>query len=155
MKTLFIALIFVASSAFAQDCHHNDVDKRGDHAMGFSQEKTTHHFLLGKSGGVIQVIAKDASDEESIASIRGHMRHIASEFAKANYDLPMFIHDRVPAGVPVMRSKKDTISFKFEELKNGAQVVIDSRDAEALAAIHEFLKFQIADHRTGDPTEAR
>lgn len=152
MKTLFIALAFAASSAFAQDCH-SDVDKRGDHAMGFSHEKTTHHFLLGKSGGVIEITANDASDEKSIASIQGHMRHIVQEFAKGNYEIPMFIHDRIPPGVEVMRSSKELISFNFEELKNGAKITISSKDAEVLGAIHEFLKFQITDHRTGDPTE--
>jgi hypothetical protein len=30
-------------------------------------------------------------------------------------------------------------------------VVATTKDRKALAAIHEFLRFQIADHRTGDP----
>ena len=36
-----------AAMAFAQEKpadHHAAVDSRGDHAMGFSHEKTTHHF---------------------------------------------------------------------------------------------------------------
>jgi hypothetical protein len=34
-------------------------------------------------------------------------------------------------------------------------VVISSRNAEAITAIHEFLKFQITDHQTGDPREVK
>jgi hypothetical protein len=34
---------------------------------------------------------------------------------------------------------------------NGGQVSIESNDPIALAAIHDFLRFQITDHGTGDP----
>jgi hypothetical protein len=37
------------------------------------------------------------------------------------------------------------------ELPQGAEVVISSADPKAIAAIHEFLRFQIREHRTGDP----
>jgi hypothetical protein len=33
------------------------------------------------------------------------------------------------------------------------QVRVDN--AEALRAVHEFPRFRIEDHKTGDPTEAR
>jgi hypothetical protein len=52
-----------------------------------------------------------------------------------------------------MKRKKDRIGWKFEETENGGRVLIETKDAEALAAIHEFLRFQIEDHQTGDPTE--
>jgi hypothetical protein len=39
------------------------------------------------------------------------------------------------------------------ETENGGRVLIETKDAEALAAVHEFLRFQIEDHQTGDPTE--
>ena len=34
---------------------HSQMNERGEHAMGFSQITTTHHFLLKPDGGVIQV----------------------------------------------------------------------------------------------------
>jgi hypothetical protein len=34
-------------------------------------------------------------------------------------------------------------------------VRITSSDAEALAAVHDFLRFQIKGHKTGDTTEVR
>src|SRR6266403_1397291 len=54
-----------------------DMKERGDHAMGFSQEKTTHHFQLTETGGFIQVEAKDSSDTVSKNLVREHLRHIA------------------------------------------------------------------------------
>jgi hypothetical protein len=42
------------------------------------------------------------------------------------------------------------ISYTAENAAQGAQVRITTSDPEALAAVHEFLRFQIKDHRTGD-----
>lgn len=44
--------------AFSQD-HQATVNAHGDHVMGFSHEKTTHHFELNYDGGVIDVRAND------------------------------------------------------------------------------------------------
>lgn len=143
----------LAQTASAPSCHHANVDERGDHVMGFDHTKTSHHFLLSKSGGSIEASANDPADIASRDAIRGHFTHIAAMFSEGNFEAPMLIHDRVPPGVPTMKSKKSLIEWRFEEAPAGGRVRITTRDAEALAAIHEFLRFQIEDHRTGDPTE--
>ena len=158
MKKLFPAVLIAvaslaASTASAQDCHHAKVAERGDHVMGFDHEKTNHHFLLSPDGGSIEVSANDPADTASRDAIRGHLGHIASMFAEGNFDAPMLIHDRVPPGVPTMKRKKASIDWKFEETETGGRVRIASKDSEALSAIHAFLRFQIEDHETGDPTE--
>lgn len=131
--------------------HHSAVNSRGDHAMGFSHTKTTHHFRLSKNGGTIQVEANDSKDTESRDQIRGHLGHIALMFAAGNFEAPMFIHDQLPPGVVVMKRLKDRISFTFETTPNGGRVRMASKNMEAVKAMHEFLRFQIADHKTGDP----
>jgi len=139
----------------ASSAQHSGVEQRGDHAMGFSHEKTTHHFLLAKDGGAIEVEANDAKDKTSRDQIRGHLTHIAKMFAAGNFETPMLIHDQVPPGVPVMQQLKAEIDYKFEQTAKGARIRIFSSNAEAIAAVHEFLKFQIKDHHTGDPIEIR
>lgn len=52
-----------------------------------------------------------------------------------------------------MKRQKALIDWRFEETPGGGRVRITTKDREALAAIHEFLRFQIEDHRTGDSTE--
>lgn len=131
--------------------HHAGVDARGDKVMGFDHAKTTHHFLLATTGGSIEVTAKSAEDTESRDAIRAHLAHIAKMFSEGNFEAPMLIHDRVPPGVPVMKRKKTGIQWRYEEIENGGRVAATTKDPEALSAIHEFLRFQIADHRTGDP----
>ena len=82
----------------AQECHKHSMDMqgRGDEGMGFSQTKTTHHFILAKDGGAISVEANDANDTASRDQIRMHLAHIAKMFAEGNFDIPMFVHDQVP-----------------------------------------------------------
>jgi len=136
-------------SAQEHDQHQHDaMNQRGDQAMGFDQNKTTHHFLLAKDGGSIAVSADDTT---SANQIRQHLQHISHAFAAGDFDIPMFVHDQVPPGVPVMKRLKSKIQYSYEKSENGAKVVIRSGNAEAVNAIHEFLRFQITEHETGDP----
>ncbi len=129
------------------------VKERGTHEMGFSQDKATHHFMLFPKGGAIQIEANSASDTTTRDQIQMHLAHIAQMFAEGNFQIPMLIHDKIPPGVPTMRRLKAEITYKFEKLDSGGRVRITTKNPEALSAIYEFLRFQIADHQTGDSTQ--
>ena len=133
----------------------SSVDQRGDQAMGFSHEQTAHHFTLTADGGRISAAALSADDVASRDAIRAHMGHIAQAFTAGNFEMPMFIHGQTPPGVPTMKRLRDRIAYRSEDTELGARVVIRTRDPDAIAAVHAFLKFQIADHRTGDPTSVQ
>ena len=118
--------------------------------MGFDHNKTTHHFLLQESGGSIEVTANSSDDAESREQIRMHLQHIAKMFAAENFNAPMLIHDQTPPGVPVMQELKGEIEYHYEEIDRGAAVRISTKNETALKAIHDFLRFQIKEHKTGD-----
>jgi len=143
-----------ASSAEGQQ-HHEDVSKHGDMAMGFSHLKTTHHFWLTKSGGVISVEVNDPKDMTSLDQIRMHLQHISQAFKQGDFSAPEMTHSRVPPGVDVMQRTKANIDYRYIRTKLGGKVVIATTNPEALEAIHRFLKFQIEDHGTGDPLKVR
>ena len=147
MTAIVMAAVLIV---FAQDAHHDAVDKRGDHVMGFTHEKTTHHFRLYKDGGAIEVTANDPKDGESRDQIQMHLGHIAKMFALGDFNAPMLIHDRVPPGVPVMQRLKSEIKYALQKTDRGGTVRITTSNEEAVRAVHEFLRFQIEDHRTGD-----
>jgi hypothetical protein len=134
---------------------HGEMDKRGDQGMGFAQDKITHHFLLRKDGGAIQVTANSADDKAGKDEIQMHLHHITNAFQSGDFNIPMFVHDQTPPGVATMKKLKDQIHYKFETAANGGRVVISSANAEAVTAIHEFLKFQITEHKTGDALEVK
>jgi hypothetical protein len=127
------------------------LDERGDRVMGFDHARTTHHFLLEKDGGTIRVEVNDAADAQSREAIRRHLAAIAQAFAAGDFSSPGAVHDRVLPGIDEMIRLKDLIHYRFEDTERGAQVRITTSDAQALAAVHSFLRAQIGDHRTGDP----
>lgn len=163
--TNFLAFLILASTLTlhpqsaappAQDhSKHEEMEHRGNQGMGFDQDKITHHFLLRKDGGAIQVIANAADDKASKDEIQMHLHHIARAFKSGDFNIPMFVHDQTPPGVSTMTKLKDQIHYKYEPAENGGRVVISSANAEAVTAIHEFLKFQITEHKTGDALEVK
>lgn len=153
----FAAVILVLAAAAVRqqtggqsDAHQHEIDERGNQGMGFAQDKTTHHFLLRKDGGVIQVTANSADDKASIDHIRMHLNHIRESFKAGDFAIPGFVHDQTPPGVPTMTRLKKEIQYKYEEIAQGGRVVISSNDPKAAAAVQDFLRFQITEHKTGD-----
>jgi hypothetical protein len=140
------------TSASEKMDHHKMVMGNGEKAMGFSQTATNHHFLITKNGGAIQVEANDSKDTANRDMIRTHLTEIAKQFKSGDFATPFAVHGQPPTGVSVMEQLKDKIVYVYEETASGARVRIKTNDPQALAAIHAFLKFQIEDHQTGDPT---
>ena len=151
--TLLLSTLAAANPDMRQAGAGQTMDQRGAHAMGFDQEKTTHHFLLYKDGGAIDVSVKDASDAPNRDAIRAHLPHIAMLFGQGTFDLPHFIHGTDVPGTAAMTRLKDRIAYRYRETPAGGRVDIVTTDPEALAAVHAFLRFQITDHKTGDSLE--
>jgi len=130
--------------------HDEMVQKNGDEAMGFPHDKTTHHFRIQADGGAIEVTANDPADTANITAIRTHLSHIAMMFREGDFATPMHVHDTIPPGTTTMKLVKDKIQYEYEEIAGGGRVRIASKDEIAVAAIHDFLRFQITEHHTGD-----
>jgi len=163
MKLILLLALSVASQSTQnrkpEECPmhaaHTQMNERGEKGMGFSQTTTTHHFLLKSNGGVIQVEANDSADTTNRNEVRMHLGHISKAFQSGDFDIPMFVHDTVPPGVPEMKRLRKDIQYSFEETPNGGRVVISSANKEAIEAIHRFLRFQIEEHKTGDQMDVR
>lgn len=140
-------------AAGSKSKHAEGVIERGDQGMGFDHAKTTHHFRLAPDGGAIEVTANSLADGASRDQIRLHLTHIAIMFAGGDFSVPMFVHDTIPPGVTAMKRLASAISYRFEEIAGGGRVVISTATDEGRDAVHDFLRFQITDHATGDPLE--
>ncbi len=152
--TAALALIAVrAVTAKQNHDQHVQMMQRGAQVMGFDQEKTTHHFYLYTDGGAIDVTVNDAADKTNLDAIRAHLPHIAMLFSEGNFQAPMLVHDTKVPGTAEMSKMKDRITYKYVEMPKGGRMNIITTDTEALKAVHAFLKFQIADHKTGDSPE--
>ena len=134
----------------AAQSHQAAVESHGDQAMGFPHEQTKHHFRMAANGGVIEVTANDSSDKANATAIRSHLSHIAVMFGSGDFSTPMFIHNSIPPGVTTMKLMKSAIHYTYQETPAGGRIRIESEDPIAVAAIHDFIRFQIVEHQTGD-----
>ena len=152
------SLVFNAIGAVAAQQNHDQhaqMNQRGAQVMGFDQEKTTNHFYLYSDGGAIDVAVNDPADKANLGAIRAHLPHIAMLFSEGNFEAPMLVHDTNVPGAAKMGMLKDRITYRYAETPKGGRVNIFTTDAEALSAVHAFLKFQITDHKTDDSLEVR
>jgi hypothetical protein len=72
-------------------------------------------------------------------------------FGEGNFEVPMLIHEKTAPGSETMSKLTKEIAYQFKETERGAIIRISSANSEAVQAIHEFLRFQIREHLTGDP----
>src|SRR4051812_45915511 len=138
----------------ADDQRFADMQSRGNRSMGFDQSKTTHHFRTLDDGGAIEVTVNDPADTTDLAAIRNHLSEIAKQFAAGDFSAPMMTHAEMPPGAAEMKNLKEKIAYTYEELPGGARVKITTGDPAALTAVHDFLSYQINEHRTGDASTA-
>jgi len=82
--------------------------------------------------------------------IRVHLQSIAAEFAGGDFGKPLATHAELPPGVRAMQQRLRALAFRYEELDAGGRVRITGADGKAVAAVHEFLRYQIREHATGD-----
>ena len=136
-------------AADGSKAHGAEVDGRHD-SLGVSHDQTRHSFRLFADGGAIELRVNAGAGADVVEAIRSHLQMVAKQFAANDFTTPMFVHGKTPDGIPEMQRLHDQISFRYEALPAGARVRITTSSPEALAAVHEFLRFQVVEHRTGD-----
>ncbi len=153
MAVAMMALIACAKSggppAAKSDSSFAALQQRGQTAMGVNQYTSQHVFEPLPDGGRI-VLQRKESDSTGTETIRAHMRTIAAAFSNGDFALPGFVHatSEVP-GTAVMKKLHAEITYSPRDLPRGGEVLISTKNPQAVAAVHEFLAFQRMDHRAG------
>ena len=100
MRRILVATILVGSMAIyvaAQEhqhdpaqhaAHQQEMNARGEKAMGFSQTATTHHFVLLPDGGYVQATANSKDDNKSVEQIRATCSTSRSGSQAETFPLP-------------------------------------------------------------------
>jgi hypothetical protein len=152
--TLTVALVLGALPLSAQehkqaeDSAFTALKKRGGSAMNVDQDKSAHLFDALPDGGRIELQAT-TDDPQAIAGIRQHFREIESAFRQGDFAIPMFVHGGEVPGTDVMKARKTAIRYTMRELPRGAELRLQTADAEALKAIHQFMTYQRGEHHAG------
>jgi hypothetical protein len=131
------------------DTSFAEVQRRGATVMGVDQYTSKHVFEDLPDGGRVVLDREDASDTVAIRTIRAHMRDIEAAFRKGDFAAPGLVHAREVPGTRVMSERQSAISYVASDRPRGAELRIQTTDPKAIAAVHEFLKFQRGDHRAG------
>jgi hypothetical protein len=129
------------------DSAFSALQSRGKEVMGVDQYTSAHVFEDLPDGGRILLDRDDASDSASIVTIRLHMRQIASDFRAGEFVKPFHVHAMTVSGTATMKELRDRIAYEITDRPRGAELRMRSTDSRAVAAIHEFMKFQRSDHR--------
>jgi hypothetical protein len=132
--------------------HGAAVDSRHD-SLVMSHEVTSHSFRLFADGGAIELRANDSKDSATVASVRTHLHGIASEFTNKDFKTPTFVHGYTPDGVKQMERLHASINYRYEDVDSGARIRMTTHNPEALSAIHDFLRFQVIEHRTANSSK--
>jgi hypothetical protein len=132
----------------SRDSAFAELQERGKRAMGVDQYTSRHLFDALPDGGRIELL-RSIDDSAGVTRIRSHIRDIARAFAAGDFSTPAFVHMLSVPGTKAMAAKRDVIVYEPRDLPRGAELRIRTKDAEALRAIHEFMRFQRGDHRSG------
>ena len=104
--------------------------ERGGLAMGFNQNKILHQF----------------KSTLTIKQIKNHIYVNQKEFSAGNFTKPFYIHTQDVPGTKLMSEKKNFIEYNINEINNGGTLILETKDKELLAAIHQFITFQNTEH---------
>ena len=143
---LVVALVLVGCKRSNDD--FAAMQSRGAHVMGVDQYTSAHVFEDLPDGGRVVLDRDDAVDTAAIATIRAHMRDIATAFRAGDFTKPFQVHAQAVPGTAVMRERRAAISYEAIDRPRGGEVRIRSSDSIAVRAIHEFLEFQRQQHHS-------
>ena len=131
----------------ASEARLNEVARRGVHVMPFNLEQTTHIFSKSPSGGIQQVIAKEATNTQQINLIREHLTKISTQFKHRNFSDPEKIHGKNMPGLAALQAATSTdISMVYQKLPNGAEITYSTQLPELITTIHQWFDAQLSDH---------
>jgi hypothetical protein len=137
-----------AGHAAAADSSFNAMDHRHGDMIGVDPSSLAHTFVPTPDGGEI-ILERRSGDTTAVSRIRAHLEQIAAAFSTGDFSAPAVIHEKEADGAAVMIRKAAVITYSVGERANGASLRIRTADRQAIDAIHNFIAFQIREHRTG------
>jgi hypothetical protein len=147
-----LALAGTLGVGYALGSHHTADDDaaamvdRATSVMPFDVNATTHTFTKTDTGGVEQVVAKDAGDQANVALVRQHLQDEADRLAKGDFSDPATIHGADMPGLQELQAGAQRLRIDYEQIPAGARITYSSTDRGLVAALHSWFDAQNSDH---------
>jgi hypothetical protein len=140
----------------------------------FERSKATVHFTLYTDGAAIDLQVVHATDDVTRHEVELHMQRVAMALTDGDFSAmrsaqvpatqPTHLHVLAPNGRPATGDASTffvpgvatltrlarEVKYAYVETSEGGRVDIRTTSSEALGALHDFLRFQINQHATGD-----
>jgi hypothetical protein len=149
---MFVMAAVVSAQAPPKPYVDPELLTRVSRVSGFDSERVNRHFYVLKNGGAVEVTVKDPSDESTIKAIQAHLKKESDLWTKGNFDTVTAAYGRAPEGALQLKKLRDNVTFAVVQEENGAVIRMLTVNPQAKSAIHDYLKFQIDQLKTGDPT---
>ena len=153
---LLASLSLLAVAISAQEPPKPFVDptllSRVTKVSGFDNERVNRHFYVLKNGGAVEITVKDPNDEATIKAIQAHLKKESDLWTKGNFETLTTVYGRPPEGAAQLKKLRDEVTYAVVAEENGAVIRMFTVNQSAKSAIHDYLKFQIDQLKTGDPT---
>lgn len=144
-RAVAILLLVGISPVFAQSAQEH-VHQMAHSVMPFDIDKTIHIFRMTESGGVQQVIAKDAGANDQIAFIQQHLKHESERFQNGDYSDPATLHGAEMPGLQDLRAGASAIKVSYGAHPVGAEIRFETSDLHLITAIHRWFGAQLSEH---------
>ena len=142
-----LASVSTGVTAAPEKSRQETVAERGPDVMPFDLNATTHIFTKTKTGGIQQVVAKDARDAAQIRLIRTHLQDIAAQFSRGDFSGPTHVHGPdMPSLSELKNAKPSAIKVQYQQIRNGAKIVYTTADPKLVNALHKWFDAQVSDH---------
>jgi hypothetical protein len=159
MRSFVGLLVFLFCSSFGmlgQEPPKPYVDPalltRATRVSGVDSERVNRHFYVLKNGGAVEITAKDANDDATIKAIQTYLKKESDLWMKGNFDNIAAVYGRAPEATTQLKKLRDNVTYAVVPEENGAVVRMLTINPMAKSAIHDYLRFQIDQLKTGDPT---
>jgi len=137
-------LLILAASCAAQS--------RGKGVPPLDESKIVRHYWLVKNGGIIEISPKDAADTATMDLIQKHCEALSAEFNAGSFESSVPAGSTPPPSIAQLKKLKNQITFAVAQTDTGWSVRMLTIDPTARQAVLDFLRFQITERKTGDPT---
>jgi hypothetical protein len=147
LRQLASVMVVLGACGQTKDADFAAMQERGQTVMGVDQYTSAHVFEDLPDGGRIILERDSTGDTSGVATIRQHMRDIATAFRAGDFTKPFQVHAQVVPGTAVMGAQRSAIAYEVIDRPRGGEVRLRTTSPAAVAAIHEFLAFQRTGHR--------
>jgi hypothetical protein len=159
MRSMFLcmaSLLSLSVLGIAQEPPKPYVDpallSRATKVSGFDSDRVTRHFYVLKNGGAVEITAKDPNDEATIKAIQAQLKKESDQLTKGSFETFTNIYGKAPENAPQLKKLRDDITYAMVPQENGGVLRMLTVNPTAKSAIHDTLRFQIDQWKSGDPT---